>query len=163
MKEHPMAKKKKKPARMSKPAPRGAKPTVGRKSFASKKNAPPSRMVPKSPSKPIASKPPAKPAGKPQESTWFDEDSHKPLIDKYARKMTAFLDAMADGKIDDAEVAAQEKRLVKAMRDVEGDLNADLHSRVTRLLCELSAYDLMQTLNTMARPNEAPDYSKLRL
>lgn len=83
-------------------------------------------------------------------SSWLDEESNKPLIEKHARKLGTFVEALADGKVDEAEVQAQEKRLVKAMRDVESDLNPAQHAKVTRLLCELTAYDLMNILHAMA-------------
>lgn len=87
-------------------------------------------------------------------SSWFDAASHKPLIAEQARRLKTFLAAMADGVIDKAEVEAQEERLIAVMREVEPLLGADLHARVTRLLCELTAYDLMQILHSFheARP-----------
>lgn len=87
-------------------------------------------------------------------SSWLDADSHQPVIDRYARRLAPFVEAMADGKIDEAEVAAQEKRLVKLMKEVEPALPPDLHAKVTQLLCELTAYDLMRILHSMeqARP-----------
>ena len=61
---------------------------------------------------------------------------------------------MADGKVDDAEIKAQEARLVALMKEVEPLLDDALHEKVTQLLCELTAYDLMQMLHQMqqARP-----------
>ena len=56
---------------------------------------------------------------------------------------------MADGVVDTAEVKAQEKRLVALMKKVEPKLNDELHEKVTELLCELTAYDLMQVLHAM--------------
>lgn len=91
---------------------------------------------------------------RPQRSSWLDADSHQPVIDRYARRLAPFVEAMADGRIDDAEVAAQEKRLVKLMKEVEPALPPALHAKVTQLLCELTAYDLMRILHSMeqARP-----------
>jgi hypothetical protein len=81
--------------------------------------------------------------------SWLDADSHKPLIEKYARSLKSFLAAMADGRIDDGELEAQEQRLTALMKEIEPQLNPALHGRVTELLCELTAYDLMQVLHTM--------------
>lgn len=97
----------------------------------------------------------AKPGnGRSAPSSWLDADSHQPVIDRYARRLAPFVEAMADGKIDEAEVTAQEKRLVKLMKEVEPELPGALHAKVTQLLCELTAYDLMRILHTMdqARP-----------
>jgi hypothetical protein len=102
------------------------------------------------------------PAAKPAKATktptsrisWFDEKSHKPLIESYARRLNSFLDIMADGKVDVSELKAQEERLVTLMKEIEPQLADALHERVTQLLCELTAYDLMQMAHAMqdARP-----------
>jgi hypothetical protein len=86
--------------------------------------------------------------------TWLDGASHQPTIERYARRLMPFVEAMADGKIDDAELKAQEGRLVKLMKEVEPALPRELHAKVTQLLYELTAYDLMQILHAMeqARP-----------
>ena len=86
--------------------------------------------------------------------SWLDAASHTPLIESYARRLKGFMDALADGKVDEAEVREQESRLVKLMKEVEPQLDAKMHAKVTQLLCELSAYDLMQILHSMeaARP-----------
>lgn len=76
--------------------------------------------------------------------SWIDEDTNEPLIDDYASKLGTFLDAMADGVVDDDELAAQEQRLVALLKEVEPTLDDAQHERMTRLLCELSAYSIMQ-------------------
>ena len=86
--------------------------------------------------------------------SWLDEKSQTPLIDDYAKNLGTFIDAMADGRIDDAELNAQEKRLVALMEEVEPQLDDAQHEKVTQLLCEMTAYSIMQLLNKMqkARP-----------
>ncbi len=98
----------------------------------------------------------AKPAAKKAASapgkkriSWLDERSQTPLIEQYARQLRSFMGALADGVVDQAEVAAQEKRLVKLMKEIEPKLSDELHEKVTQLLCELTAYDLMQVLHSM--------------
>ena len=61
---------------------------------------------------------------------------------------------MADGKIETHELQAQEARLVDVMKRVEPELSDKLHADVTRLLCELTAYNIMHTLHELmaARP-----------
>lgn len=87
-------------------------------------------------------------------STWFDEASSESLIADKAQRLESFLAAMADGKVTDAEVKEQEERVVKLMKEIEPQLDSKLHERVTQLLCELTAYDFMQSLNMLqsARP-----------
>jgi hypothetical protein len=87
-------------------------------------------------------------------STWFDEKSNLPIIAEEAKRLESFVAAIADGVVTDAELKSQEERVVKLMKEIEPQLEPKLHDRVTELLCELTAYDMMQVLNTMqqARP-----------
>lgn len=85
---------------------------------------------------------------------WFDETAHEPLIENYARQLDSFIQTMADGVVDDGEIKAQEKRLLAVMKEVEPLLDDKVHAKVTQLLCELTAYDIMQMLHSFqeARP-----------
>jgi hypothetical protein len=88
------------------------------------------------------------------QTPWFDERTHAPLIANYTQRLDSFLSTMTDGVVDQKELTAQEARLVKLMQEVEPQLPPPLHAKVTELLCELTAYDLMQSLHAMqdARP-----------
>lgn len=88
---------------------------------------------------------------------WFDDSSDTPLIAEYARKLDSFLGAIADSVVETKELAEQEKRLVALMREVEPLLSPEAHEKVTRLLCEVTAYDLMHALHMAghARPKTA--------
>lgn len=105
------------------------------------------------PSKPAK---PAKKTTKAKRLSWLDADAQTPMIERYARQLGSFIDAMADGVVDAAEVKAQEKRLAALMKQVEPKLDDALHEQVTELLCELTAYDLMQVLHAMStqRPKQ---------
>ena len=85
----------------------------------------------------------------PAKSAWLDENANTPLIAEEARRLESFVAAMADGKITDDEVRAQEQRVVSLLKEIEPQLDPKLHERVTALLCELTAYDMMQMLNMM--------------
>ena len=87
-------------------------------------------------------------------ASWFDAKSHQLLLKQHTKKLDPFLKAMADGTIDATELHAQEERLIALMQEVEPLLDDALHEKVTQLLCELVAYDLMQMVHTMheARP-----------
>ena len=87
-------------------------------------------------------------------SSWFDEKTKAPAIEGSARKLASFVEAMADGRIEASEIQAQEARLVDLMREVEPLLDDAVHEKVTRLLCELTAYDLMKMTQAVhdARP-----------
>jgi hypothetical protein len=117
--------------------PRAIKKTAAKKTPAKK-------TTTKKPAAKKASKPAAAPsAGR---TSWLDKTGSHPLIEQYARQLDTFMQTMADGRVDAAEIEAQEGRLVKLMKEVEPKLDDALHEQVTHLLCELTAYDLMQTL-----------------
>ena len=54
-----------------------------------------------------------------------------------------------DRVVSKQELTGQEQRLMAAMKKVEGELNDDLHAKVTTLLVELSAYNVMRLLNEL--------------
>jgi hypothetical protein len=87
---------------------------------------------------------------------WFD-DASTSLIAEEAQRLDTFLEAVADGKIDKSELDAQQARLVKRMKEVEPLLSDELHAKVTKLLVELTAFDLMQVMYSMheGRPKTA--------
>jgi hypothetical protein len=74
---------------------------------------------------------------------WFDEASEAPMLVEYARKLDSFLDVVADGRVETKEIEEQEHRVVALMKEVEPLLSPEAHEKVTRLLCEVTAYDLM--------------------
>lgn len=80
---------------------------------------------------------------------WLDDNQETLRIDDYARQLGSFVDAMADGLIDDRELVTQEARVVDLIKQVEPLLDDSTHARVTELLCELSAFNCMQMLHTL--------------
>jgi len=80
--------------------------------------------------------------------SWLD-DKGGVAIDDCARKLESFIAAMADGIVSADEVADQEKRVVELMREIEPQLDDALHAKVTQLLCELTAFDIMQLLHSV--------------
>jgi hypothetical protein len=83
-------------------------------------------------------------------ASWLDDDSN-PDLDAHVEKLEHFTASLADGVIDDQELATQEANLVAAMKGVEGSLSDDQHAKVTKLLAELTAYSVMRTLHEMAQ------------
>jgi len=81
--------------------------------------------------------------------SWFDENTHVPVIDEQVQNLESFVDAMADGVIDDAELDKQQASVIKAMKAVEGDLDDEQHVKITRLMVELSAYNVMRLLHEL--------------
>ena len=76
--------------------------------------------------------------------SWIDPDTNEPLIDDYARRMEGMLRAFEDDVISDREISDQEARLIDLMKEIEPTLDDATHAAVTKLLCELTAWDLMQ-------------------
>jgi len=80
---------------------------------------------------------------------WLDEKTNVPVIDEQVQKLTTFVEAMADGVIEKTELEKQQSSVVQAMKAVQGDLNDAQHEKVTRLLVELSAYNIMRLLHEL--------------
>jgi len=81
--------------------------------------------------------------------SWFDDKAEHPMIEEQMGKLESFTNAMADGVVSDAELSGQERRLVASMKTLEADLNDDLHAKVTTVLVELSAYNVMRLLHEL--------------
>ena len=82
-------------------------------------------------------------------NNWLDDDTNLPLIDEKVHELESFTEAMADGTVDKDELANQQTRLVAAMQAVEPQLDDGTHEKVTTLLVEMTAYDIMRTLHEL--------------
>jgi hypothetical protein len=82
-------------------------------------------------------------------TSWFDESGQHPAVQEGVNALESFTTAMADGVVEPQELAAQEQRLLAAMRALEPTLNDDLHASVTTVLVELSAYNIMRLLHEL--------------
>jgi hypothetical protein len=82
-------------------------------------------------------------------NSWFDDKAEHPMIQEQATKLDSFTSALADGVISQQELTGQESRLVAAMKKLEAELNDDLHGKVTTVLVELSAYNVMRLLHEL--------------
>ena len=87
--------------------------------------------------------------------SWFDEKTHMPVIDEQVNKLSTFVDAMADGVIDDSELHKQQESVVVAMKAVESELSDEQHAKITRLMVELSAYNIMRLLHELQHARRA--------
>ena len=81
--------------------------------------------------------------------SWFDEDAAHPVVLESVNKLESFTSAMADGVVDKGELEAQEQRLSTAMKALEPALDDALHAKVTKVLVELSAYNVMRLLHEL--------------
>lgn len=83
-------------------------------------------------------------------TSWFD-DADLPVIDEQVHRLETFTEGMADGQIEKAELERQQESLVAAMKAVEAELNDSQHAKVTQLLVELSAYNIMRLVHELQR------------
>lgn len=99
-----------------------------------------------------------KAAGAPASRRGWLDDADEPTIHTYTERLNSFLEAMADGKVESHELEAQERRLTKLLKEIEPKLDEALHARVTELLCELSAYNIMRTVHEIAEARPATKF-----
>ena len=82
-------------------------------------------------------------------TSWFDDRAEHPAIQERVKKLESFTSALADGLVSRHELNGQEQRLMAAMKEVEHELGDELHAKVTTLLVELTAYDVMRLLHEL--------------
>ena len=81
--------------------------------------------------------------------SWFDDKAEHPAIQEQVSKLESFTNALADGVVSREELQGQEHRLMAAMKALEPELSDDLHAKVTKVLVELTAYDVMRLLHEL--------------
>jgi hypothetical protein len=91
---------------------------------------------------------------------WFDEKTDVPVVDEQVQKLEGFVAAMADGVIERVELEKQQSSVVSAMKAVQGELTDSQHDKVTRLLVELSAYNVMRLLHELQQTRLQRTFSK---
>ena len=82
-------------------------------------------------------------------TSWFDDKAEHPIIQEQLSKLDSFTNAMADGVVEKKELDAQEQQLTAAMKRLEPELGDDLHAKVTTVLVELTAYNVMRLLHEL--------------
>jgi len=92
--------------------------------------------------------------------SWFDDTAEHPMIQEQITKLDSFTSALADGVVSKNELSGQERRLVTAMKTLEPDLSDDLHAKVTTVLVELSAYNVMRLLHELQAERARMAFSK---
>ena len=82
-------------------------------------------------------------------TSWFDDKAGHEAIQDRVRQLDTFTSALADGVISTQELSGQETRLVEAMKQAESALSDEQHARVTTVLVELTAYNIMRLLHEL--------------
>jgi predicted transcriptional regulator len=93
-------------------------------------------------------------------TSWFDDNAQHPSIHERMEKLESFTSALADGQVSKQELGAQETRLMTALKAVEPDLSDAQHEKVTTLLVELSAYNVMRLLHELRAEQTRMAFSK---
>ena len=82
-------------------------------------------------------------------TSWFDERAEHPAVLQQVERLESFTSALADGVVEKNELEAQEQRLAAAMKGLEPELSDELHAKVTTVLVELTAYNVMRLLHEL--------------
>src|SRR5688572_18487994 len=93
-------------------------------------------------------------------TSWFDERAQHPTLHERVEKLDSFTKAMADGVVDRRELDGQEQRLTAAMKRLEPELGDELHAKVTSVLVELTAYNVMRLLHELQAERARLAFSK---
>jgi hypothetical protein len=93
-------------------------------------------------------------------TSWFDDNAQHPLIHEQIEKLESFTTALADGQVSKQELSGQEARLTAALKALEPDLSDALHAKVTTVLVELSAYNVMRLLHELRAEQTRMAFSK---
>jgi hypothetical protein len=82
-------------------------------------------------------------------TSWFEEHAEHPAVLQQVQKLESFTNALADGVVEKKELESQERRLAAAMKGLEPELSDELHAKVTTVLVELTAYNVMRLLHEL--------------
>jgi hypothetical protein len=82
-------------------------------------------------------------------TSWFDDKAEHPVIQEQLVKLESFTSALADGVVSKKELDSQEQRLTAAMKKLESELSDELHSKITTVFVELTAYNVMRVLHEL--------------
>lgn len=80
---------------------------------------------------------------------WFDDKAEHLVVHEQVTKLESFTSALADGVVTKKELARQEAQVVAALKTLEPQLNDAQHEQVTRVLVELTAYNVMRLLHEL--------------
>jgi len=80
-------------------------------------------------------------------SSWFDDKTSEMLFFQYANQMASWQEAIADGVIDETDLARQGERVTQMLRALEPKLDDAVHEELTEVFFELAVfYGMVQTV-----------------
>jgi predicted transcriptional regulator len=82
-------------------------------------------------------------------TSWFDDKAEHLVVHEQVTKLESFTSALADGIVTKAELEKQERSLMTALKALEPKLDDAQHEQVTRVLIEMTAYNVMRLLHEL--------------
>ena len=82
-------------------------------------------------------------------TSWFDDKAEHLAVHEQVTKLESFTSALADGIVTKQELDKQETQVVAALKALEPLLNDAQHEQVTRVLVEMTAYNVMRLLHEL--------------
>lgn len=82
-------------------------------------------------------------------TSWFDDKAEHLVVHEQVTKLESFTSALADGVVTRQEMGKQEAKVVAALKTLEPQLNDAVHEQVTRVLVEMTAYNVMRLLHEL--------------
>ena len=82
-------------------------------------------------------------------TSWLDEETELPNLEALVERLDHFTSSLADGLVDTDELKTQQEALVTAMKAVESTLDDATHAAVTRVLAEMTAFNIMTVLHEL--------------
>ena len=82
-------------------------------------------------------------------TSWFDDKAEHLVVHEQVTKLESFTSALADGVVTKQELAKQEAHVIAALKTLEPQLNDAQHEQVTRVLVEMTAYNVMRLLHEL--------------
>lgn len=82
-------------------------------------------------------------------TSWFDDKAEHLVVHEQVTKLESFTSALADGVVTKQELGKQEAQLVAALKALEPQLSDAQHEQVTRVLVEMTAYNVMRLLHEL--------------
>lgn len=77
-------------------------------------------------------------------ASWFNEETNEVYSAQFFQRMESWQRAIADGKIDAAEIQAQGERVTDLLKRVEASVSDEAHAKLTETFSELAVLQGMQ-------------------
>ncbi len=104
----------------------------------------------------LADSPVTTPSTEPLPTEWFDPAQGEVYSLQFFQRMESWQKAMADGTIDNSEIAEQGMRVQTLLTTLEPTLSDEAHAKCTQVLSELAVLQGMQSHVLFQQPADLP-------